>query len=119
MHKIVKFINHQDKEMLEKYFVLLEEKDNCFVVEELVLSGLSFEPLEANKNDLIEVSSLAPHWKAAYLVWKNSKFKEEFDFSNENKYKNKILELLANKYSIDKNILFELIKELEEINYFS
>lgn len=119
MHKIMKFINHPDESMLEKYFVLLEEKDSSLIVEELVLSGLSFDSFEAKKCDLVEVSSLAPHWKAAYAVWKNSKFKEEIDFSSKIKYKEKILELLAIKYSVDKNILFDLIKELDDINYFS
>jgi hypothetical protein len=100
----------EDEGFTGKYILLKEEGDLC-VVQELKLSGQCGEPFQISSSLLVECEASLP-WLAALSVWKltsNSKNQEE-------KYKEKVVSLLAQKYKISFEEMNELIDELKEVD---
>jgi hypothetical protein len=102
------------------YYVSLGNGDDPSLVEisQILLTGCIEESFFVDKNDLELISEPPAVWKAAFLVWKNSEMLANAHNEQENsnkKYKKKLIELLAIKHNLNKESVFSLIEELEEI----
>lgn len=101
----------------EKYYVLLETTEQGdLVLSELTLDGRSsaeFVTLPSNSVKLASNPSLP--WKAAYMVWKNASFLQQIETKKENRYREKLIELLALKHGVDPKTLSKIIEELDEL----
>jgi len=100
----------EDEGFAGKYILLREEGDLC-VVQELKLSGQCGEPFQISKSILVGYESSLP-WLAALSVWKLAKSST----NHEEKYKDKVVSLLAQKYKMSLEEMNELIDELREID---
>lgn len=103
------------KDNSEKFYVLASDyAGEEFCIRELYLEGfVSPEEIRVKKDQVYVVQTPPAHWRAAFLVWKNSLLSEHTDLNF--KYKDKLIELLANKYNIDLNSLRHLLAELDEL----
>ena len=100
----------EDESFSGKYVLLKEETDQC-VVQELKLSGQCGEPFQISKSLLVDYEASLP-WLAALSVWKLT----NSSTNQEEKYKDKVIGLLAQKYKLSFEEMNELIDELREID---
>jgi len=104
-----------------KCYVALSQDEETLNLSELLLAGhTNDDVITVKKQDTEILSNPSAPWKAAYLVWKNSLIMSEIedqDIRKRIKYKKKIVELLAHKYQIDIDVLFQIVHELEEAEY--
>lgn len=108
----MKIIDHQNDNMINKHVVVLENCGNSCLVEEISLSGLSLDSFHVKK-DCLSGDKIDLHWKAAFSVWKNNQIKEENKALKEDKYRYKVISMLANKYNIDQDLLLKIIDEYD------
>jgi hypothetical protein len=106
------------KENQANYYVVLEELDAEIKITQLFLAGyVSEDSFLVKPEDVSMVPDPPPQWKAAFLVWKNTEIFHNIkleEIAQNDKYRKKTIELLAEKYKIDKESLFKLLSELED-----
>lgn len=101
----------KENDLLDKYVCVIDVNQDILIVEELLLEGTTVKPSVALKKESVQKLDNVPlPWKAAHAVWKNNILSNEVN----SKQKEKIIELLSQKYSVDKNVLMQIIMELEE-----
>lgn len=113
----------QVKDELGRYYVAMEPMmdDGYKLLKELTLDGRVSEEATRFEDSVVSlVSNPSAPWKAAFLVWRNSVILQEIDTqerSMDRKCKDKLIELLALKYNVDKDALFGILSELEELGF--
>jgi len=105
-------------EFCDKYYVVLDEtEEKDLVLSELTLDGkVSQESIILPPDAIKLAGSLSAPWKAAYMVWKNACFLEQNKVKEEDRYRKKVIELLALKYNVDSETLFKILDELEDLD---
>lgn len=117
MFKLKGSDTEQDKRLVAIYDV---EGSPQIEVAELSLSGQVSDSFLVERTGLELISNPSASWKAAFLVWKNSVIRSNLQDQSSferGKYRSKLIELLAHKYEINPEVLFEIIKELDEVDF--